>query len=599
MLVEIAIEQFALIDQLRLQFTRGMNVLTGETGAGKSIILDAVQAALGGRTSADVVRAGEERAAVEALFDLSTVPKAASRLREMGIPVEEDGLLVVRREISRTGRGAIRINGRTATVGMLREATQGLVDLHGQHEHQSLLQSEKHMDLLDQYGGSLLHEEGKPLELLDRYANLDLSELRVRIAEVVRELHQVQAELRELVGDERDRARREDLLRFQVQELKAARLKPGEEEELEAERQVLAHAEKLKLTAGQSYAALYEGGGRQASAIDLLGRVRSDLEDALRHDPTLAEAVELVTSALVNVQEASHLLADYQERIDHDPQRLAAVDSRLDQIGGLKRKYGDSVEEMLAYLAQVEQELERLEHSQELIAQLQERERTLGLEAEELARALTRARTEAAERLGARVARELTDLGMPNARFVVAVEGPAEPSYRTVTARGWDRVEFRFSPNPGEPVKPLARIVSGGEMSRIMLALKVILARVDGIPTLVFDEVDTGISGRAAQAVGEKLALIAGDRQVLCVTHLPQVAALADQHFRIEKSTAGGRTITRVDTLSAEGRAAEIARMIGGAEVSHYTMEAARDMLRSAEHLRHDLRAEAASAPGM
>ncbi|MFZ5814083.1 MAG: DNA repair protein RecN [Bacillota bacterium] len=590
MLVEIAIEQFALIERVRLQFAGGLNVLTGETGAGKSIILDAVQAVIGGRTSADVVRAGQEKATVEAVFDLAGLEASIAQLREMGIEVDEENLLVIRREISRSGRGQIRINGRTATAGMLREATQGLIDLHGQHEHQSLLQAEKHLDLLDQYGGSLLQQEEKPLELLDRYAGLDLSDMRLRIAEVVRELHRVQREMQELLGDEKDRARREDLLRFQVDELTAAKLQPGEEEELEAERQVLAHAEKLKLTASQAYGALYEGGNRQLSAIDLLGRVKSDLEDVLRHDPSLAEAVEMVNSALVHVQEASHLLAGYRDRIDDDPGRLARVESRLDQISTLKRKYGDSVEEMLAYLAQVQQELERLERSQDLIEELRAQEAELGRRAEELAAALTQSRRQAAAQLSERVSRELADLGMPAARFEVAVEAPEQPSYQAVTPRGWDRVEFRFSPNPGEPLKPLAKIVSGGEMSRIMLALKVILARVDGVPSLVFDEVDTGISGRAAQAVGEKLARIAGDRQVLCVTHLPQVASMADTHFLITKQVEGGRTTTRVVPLDEEGRAEEIARMIGGAEVSSYTMEAARDMLRRATSLKQELR---------
>ncbi|MDF2628147.1 MAG: recN [Symbiobacteriaceae bacterium] len=590
MLLEIAIEQFALVEYVRLQFAGGLNVLTGETGAGKSIILDAVQAVLGGRTSADVVRSGEDRAVVEAVFDLAATPDKAHGLREMGIPVEDDNLLVVRREIARAGRGSIRANGRTITVGMLREATEGLVDLHGQHEHQSLLSVEKHLELLDQYGGSLLQMEGKSLDLLDRYGGGPLMGIREPLSEVVRDLAKVHGELQALLGDDRDRARKEDLLRFQVEELTAARLKVGEEEELEQERQVLAHAGKLKLTAATAHGHLYEGGGRQLSAVDMLGRVKSDLEDVLRHDPSLGEAVELVGSALIQVQEASHLLADYRDRIDDNPDRLAKVESRLDQIGSLKRKYGDSVEEMLTYLAQIQQELDRLTHSQELIDGLKVEEARLGARAEELAAQLTRARREAAGQLSAKVVRELADLGMANARFEVVVEHPAGASFHHVTHRGWDRVEFLFSPNLGEPLKPLARIISGGEMSRIMLALKVILAKVDGVPTLVFDEIDTGISGRAAQAVGEKLARIARDRQVLCVTHLPQVAALADNHFLIAKTAEAGRTVTNVASLDDEGRTDEIARMIGGAEVSPFTIEAARDMLRQADRQKQGLR---------
>jgi DNA repair protein RecN (Recombination protein N) len=589
-LLEIAIEQFALVEYVRLQFNGGLNVLTGETGAGKSIILDAVQAVLGGRTSADVVRTGEEKAVVEAVFDLANNPAKADGLRELGIPVEDDNLLLIRREIARNGRGSIRANGRTITVGMLREATEGLVDLHGQHEHQSLLSVEKHLELLDQYGGSLLQQEGKTLDLLDRYGGGPLMGLREPLGDVVRELHRVETELQALLGDDRDRARKEDLLRFQVDELTAAKLKPGEEEELEAERQVLAHAGKLKLTAAGAYANLYEGGGRQLSAVDLLGRVKSDLEDVLRHDPSLGETVELVGSALIQVQEASHLLVDYRDRIDDNPDRLARVESRLDQIGSLKRKYGDSVEEMLAYLQEIQHELDKLTHSQELIDQLKVEEGRLGQQAEELAAQLTRSRKEAAAQLSGRVVRELVDLGMANARFEVVVEHPAGATYAHVTQRGWDRVEFLFSPNLGEPLKPLAKIVSGGEMSRIMLALKVILARVDGVPTLVFDEIDTGISGRAAQAVGEKLARIARDRQVLCVTHLPQVAALADNHFLIAKAAEAGRTVTNVNSLNEEGRADEIARMIGGAQVSPFTIEAARDMLRQADRHKQGLR---------
>jgi len=589
-LLEIVIEQFALIEKVRLQFAGGLNVLTGETGAGKSIILDAVQAVLGGRTSADVVRSGEEKALVEAVFDLSATPDRADALRNMGLPVEDDQLLVVRREISRTGRGSIRVNGRTITVGMLREAAEGLVDLHGQHEHQSLLQVEKHLELLDQYGGSLLQQDGKSLDLLDRYGGGPLLGIREQLQAVVGDIHRVQSELKALLGDDRDRARREDLLHFQVEELRAAKLRDGEEEELEAERQVLAHAGKLKLTAAAAYASLYEGAGRQQSAVDLLGRVKADLEDVLRHDASLNEAVELVGSALVQAQEAAHVLAGYRDRVDDNPARLAKVEARLDQISGLKRKYGDSIAEMLAYLAQIEQDLDRLAHSQELIDQLRTEEAGLGARAEGLAAELTRGRRAAATQLGARVVKELADLGMTNARFEVVVEPPAGATFHHVSPRGWDRVEFLFSPNLGEPLKPLAKIVSGGEMSRIMLALKVILARVDGVPSLVFDEIDTGISGRAAQAVGEKLARIAGDRQVLCVTHLPQVAALADTHFLIAKKAEAGRTYTQVEAMDEAGRVDELARMIGGAEVSPFTIEAARDMLRQADRQKVGLR---------
>lgn len=587
MLVEMTIEQFALIEKVRLTFGPGLNVLTGETGAGKSIILDALQIVLGGRTSAEMVRTGEERAVVEAVFDLQGQPERIRALAEMGIEVAEDGLLVVRREISRSGRGRISLNGRTVTAGMLKEAAEGLADLHGQHEHQSLLQAEKHLDLLDQYGGSLLTREGKALDVLDTYGGGPIMALRQEVAGLHRELQAVQAELAALLGDDRDRARREDLLRFQREELEAARLRPGEEEELEAELRRLGAAEKLKRAAAESYALLYEGAPRQQSVIDLIGRAVADLRDAGRHDPALLEVLDLLEAAQANVQEASRFLAQYQERVDLDPARLARVEKRLELISGLRRKYGDTVAEMLQYLEQVRAELQRLEGSEERVAELQAREAELGARAVACAGELTAARRQAAGELARRVCRELADLGMPRAQFVVRVEPPATASHRQVGPKGWDRVEFLFSPNVGEPPRPLARVASGGEMSRIMLALKVILARVDNVATLVFDEVDTGISGRTAQAVAEKLAAIAGDRQVLCVTHLPQVAAMADVHFLIAKEVVRERTFTRVGALDEEGRTLEIARMIGGAELTQLTLDHAREMVRAAAGFKH------------
>ncbi len=582
MLVEMTIEQFALIDKLRLPFGNGLNVLTGETGAGKSIVLDALQAVLGGRAGADMVRTNGDKAVIEAVFDLHGQEERTTVLQEMGVEVADDGLLVLRREIARTGRGRYLVSGRTVTAGMLKEAAQGLADLHGQHEHQSLLQAEKHLDLLDQYGGSLLTSEGKVLEVLDRYGGGPIAGLRQEVARLYRELQAVQAELVALRGDGRDRARREDLLRFQRDELEAARLRLGEEEELEAELRLLSNAEKLGRAAAESYASLYEGTSRQHSVTDLLGRVEAELRDAGRHDPALLEVLELLQAAQANVQEASRFLAQYRERVDVDPARMAQVEKRLEMLAALRRKYGDTVADMLAYLAEVKGELHRLETGEEQVAELEARAAALGAQAVELAGQLTDARRAAARELSERVGRELADLGMPKAQFLARVQPPAAAQAGQIGPKGWDEVEFLFSPNLGEPPKPLAKVASGGEMSRIMLALKVILARVDNVPTLVFDEVDTGISGRTAQAVAEKLALIARDRQVLCVTHLPQVAAMADVHFRIAKEEVAGRTFTRVEPLDEEGRTLEIARMIGGAELTQLTMDHARELVRAA-----------------
>lgn len=586
----MTIENFALIDRLRLAFGAGLNVLSGETGAGKSIILDALQAALGGRTSADVIRTGAERAVIEAVFDLGHQPGRVQALAEMGVDVGEDNLLVVHREVQRAGRARITLNGRSATAAMLRDACDGLCDLHGQHEHQSLLQPEKHLDLLDQYGGSLLTRAGKPLEVLDQFAGDELLGLRRTVGRLHQGLSAIAGELAGLLGDDRDRARRLDLLRFQLEELDAARLRDGEEEELEAELRLLAHAEKLRRAAEEGYTLLHEGTPRQAPAVDLIGKVSSDLADATRHDPSLQQVVELLETAGAHLREATHFLADYRERVEVDPARMADVEERLRQISGLKRKYGDTVAEMLAYRDEVQRELHRLQSSQDLVAELKERQALLGREAIATAERLTAARQAAAAELSARVSAELADLGFAQGQFSAGLHRPTAGHWSEVGPRGWDRVEFLFSPNVGEPPKPLIKIVSGGEMSRIMLALKTILARVDNVQTLVFDEIDSGISGRAAQAVAEKLATIARDRQVLCVTHLAQVAAMADNHFRIDKEVTVGRTATRVDELDAEGRTLEIARMMGGVELTRLTMEHARELLETATGHKHSLR---------
>ncbi len=595
MLLELAISHWGLIDEVRLTFGGGLNVLTGETGTGKSMVIDALTAILGGAAASEAVRSGQDRAVLEAMFDLGGDPGRIARLQDMGLAVGEDGLLLVRREVAAAGRGSIRIGGRPATLAMLKEATETLVDIHGQHEHQSLLQQEKHLDLLDQYGGSLLTREGRSLDVLDAYGGQGLLALRQQLAHLVAAVRQAQHGLKELLGDGRDRARRLDLLRFQAEELRTAKLRSGELAELEAERQVLAHGERLRQAAESGYARLYEGAPRQLSVTDLLGQVRSELQEAARLDPALHEALELLDGALAQVSEASHFLAVYRDRVDVSPERLAQVDARLDLLHNLQRKYGSSEDEMLAYLRQMQAEIDRLEHAEEAVAALQDQEAAAGRQAAELAATLTGARQAAAAELSRRVERELGDLGMAGAQLQVAVTtatpGPGTSPWSTVTARGWDRVEFLFAPNRGEPPRPLARIVSGGEMSRIMLALKVILARVDGVPTLVFDEVDAGIGGRAAQAVAEKLAVIARDRQVLCVTHLAQVAAMADTHLQVSKSGDGGRTVTTVATLGAAEQAEEIARMVAGAAVTPLTLDAAREMLRQAGGLKQALRA--------
>lgn len=574
MLTEITIENFALIDKVRLQFGAGLNVLTGETGAGKSIVIDAVEAVLGGRASADYVRTGCDRAVVEAVFDLSGNPGRVRALSDMGVELDDDSLLVVRRELSRGGRSSVRLNGRPATAGMLREAMTGLIDLHGQHEHQSLLDPDRHLELLDQFGGE------------------PLLAIRHRVAVVHQNLAAVERDLRGLVGDEKDRLRREDLLKYQLEELDRAKLRAGEEEDLLAERRILMGAEKLKLAAQRSYAMLYEGDQRQLSVTDLLARIGSELGEAARIDPSLQPVIELLQTAGYQLEEAARTLGNYREKVEYDPERLEAIEARLDMIAGLKRKYGNTIDEILSYGQTVRDELVRLSNAEEMAADLRARRKVLGAELAGAAAELTDQRKSVALELALRVESELAGLGMGKARFEVGItpDQAGGEEWAGVGPAGRDRVEFLLSPNPGEPLKPLVKIVSGGEMSRIMLAIKVVLARVDGVPTLIFDEIDAGISGRAAQAVSEKLSLLSAESQVLCVTHLPQIAAMADDHFLISKEEADGRTITRVLSLDDEGRILEIARMIGGSDLTRLTLDHAGEMVGRAHSTKETLR---------
>lgn len=593
MLLEIAISEFALIDRGRLELTAGFTVLTGETGAGKSMIIDAVAAALGGRTSSDVVRAGAERAVVEAVFRVADQPQVQTALADEGIEVGDDGLLIVRREIHQSRGSTIRLNGRTVTTAAVRRLLAPLLDLHGQHEHQSLLSPQRQLDLLDHFGGA---------PVLER---------RARCEDLYRQLQATRQELAALGGDARQRARHEDLLRFQVAELQGAGLRPDEEDELEQQKRVLAAAGQLRAAAEQGYAVLYEGSAAGTPVHDLLGQVEREIAAAARLDPSLDPVLELLTGAQAQVAEASHALARYRDTVADDPARLHEIEQRLDLLWSLKRKYGGSVAEMLTYLEQARAELERLGQSEELAAALRQKEADLLGRLQAEASELSAARRAAGAKLAARLGAEAAGLSLGGMQFAVAVQ-PLDASHDEpldeppdaactrdaatgagrIGPRGADRVEFRVSPGPGEPLRPLARIASGGELSRIMLALRVILADVDRVPVLIFDEVDQGVSGRAAQSVGEKLALIAGDRQVLCVTHLPQVAALADHHHVIHKAEEGGRTVTRVSALTdTAARAEEIARLLSGAAITPLSLQTAKEMLTRAEEQHKTARA--------
>jgi DNA repair protein RecN (Recombination protein N) len=551
MLTDLFIKNFAIIDNLHVTFGPGLTILTGETGAGKSIIIDAVNLILGGRASADLIRSGADEATVEALFDLAVCPDIRATLAEAG--VECDGELLVKRTVSRSGKNRVFVGGGLSTTAVLAELARQLINIYGQHESQTLLKPDNHLRLLDDFGR--------------------LGPLRDRFGVLYGEYRDTLAEIRRLSEGEEAAARRIDHLGFQSEEIAKAALVPGEEETLEQERQLLAHAGKLLQNSSGAYELLYGGDG---ALLGSLRRVVADVTEIEGIDPSLKPIRETLDGSYFQLEDAALALRDYAARIEADPERLLSVDDRIDLLNRLKRKYAPTVAEILAYKVEIDRELEALLNREQSrgglessLAELEQRLAAVGTE-------LSAARTAAAVALKEAMERELHQLAMKNAVFETAFERLSEPR-----SSGLERGEFLFSPNPGESPRPLARIASGGELSRLMLALKQIHPESD-VPTLVFDEVDSGIGGATSALVGEKLKRVSESQQVLCITHLPQVAAFADHHFRVEKQVSGGRTVTSVTPLDGEERVAEMARMLGGVRITEKTLEHAREMISEA-----------------
>jgi len=552
-LVELAIENLAIIESLRLQFGPGFSVLTGETGAGKSIIIDAVTLLLGGRASTEIIRTGCDTAIVEGVFALTSdlLATLGPTLEEFGLEVEDD-TLILRREVSRERRNICRVNGRAVTLSTLEEIGRHLVDIHGQGEHLSLMQPRRHIDFLDRYGGLL--------------------EERQALSRLVQSWREVRQALRALQQDKREMARRADLLAYQIEEIRSARLEVGEEEALRRQRTLLSNAEKRLQLAAKAYALLAGGEERQRGIVDLLALASEHLTDLAALDDSLRNESEQLESLFYQVEELARTLRTYRDEIEFDPEGLEAVEERLNLIQNLKRKYGDSIAEILAYAERAQAELEGITHSEERIQELSQEEARLLQAISQSAEALSRARREAAARLCQAVEAELAELNMERAQFLVDIRWEEDPHgawiggkrYR-FDALGVDRVEFLIAPNPGEEAKPLAKIASGGETSRLMLAMKTALSHVDPVPTLIFDEIDAGIGGRTGDVVGRKLWALARDHQVFCVTHLPQIARYGAQHFRVEKAVIGERTISSARLLTGQERVEELAIMLGGA----------------------------------
>lgn len=566
MLSELRIENFAIIDILNLEFKPGLITFTGETGAGKSIIIDAVEVLIGGRAEATMLRTGTSRATLEATFriDAKVRPEVHAVLKREEL-MDDPDFVVLGREIRAEGPNVARINGRTVNVSLLRELGEYLIDVHGQSEHLSLLRVPEHINLLD------------------RYALVDGS--KAAYTETYRQLHAVDREINELRKMENEAARRADLLEYQINEIKASRLNPAEEEELREERNRLANAEALASLAQQALIALDDGTPESPAATDLFGEVVDALEDLARIDPTQSERSEQAQTFFTGLSELARELRAYLEEVEFNPKRLNFVEDRLNLIHTLKRKYGDSIPAILAYQENAEAELDSITHAEERLESLQTQREALLVELGNRGQALSEKRRAAAQRLTSEMERELADLRMPEAQFQIdfqqqedangaPVEGDRRVAYDVT---GLERVEFLIAPNPGEGLKPLVKIASGGETSRLMLALKNVLARADHVPALIFDEIDQGIGGRVGAIVGQKLWRLARLHQVMCITHLPQLAAFAEQHYQVRKQIQEGRTITLVEELNGDARLREIATMMG--ELSEGTLHSAEEML--------------------
>lgn len=569
MLKELRIENFAIIDILEVKFDSGLVILTGETGAGKSIILDAIVALLGGQFDATSIRSGAGKARIEGMFTLQDCPPELAAILDREDLVDSDEVITIEREIRVEGRSSARINGHSVNIGVLRDVGDLLVDIHGQSEHLSLMNIRQHIGLLDRYA--------KNEEELKTYQKL------------FHQLSNIRKELKDLRSIEAEAASRIELLSFQEQEITSARLETGEDLLLDQERTRLANAESLSLAAQQSISLLDEPSPDMPSITDLLGQLNHNLQSLIRYDPSRQDFADTGSQLLEQAEDLSRDIRSYIDQIEFNPNRLAEIEERIGLINNLKRKYGGSIESIMEYLKNTREKLEKINYSGDRIAELEKDENNLLSELYQLALAMSNLRKEAAENLASAVETELDELKMEGARFHASFSGDTDeldqsPDYTRLDINGLDRVEFLIAPNPGEGLKPLVKIASGGETSRLMLALKNVLASEDRIPSLVFDEIDQGIGGRVGSIVGKKLWQLSRHHQVFCVTHLPQLAAFGEQHFHVSKEVQNGRTITRVTPLDDSRRISELAQMLGNS--TENTMRSAQELLQQVAELK-------------
>lgn len=556
MLERLHIKNIAVIDEAEIEFNKGFNVLTGETGAGKSIIIDSINMVLGERTSKNLIRNGEKKAVVEAMFYADN-PKVLAALEELGVE-PEDGMLILYRDVNTDGKTVCKVNGSMTTASSLRDIASLLINIHGQNDNQSLLTPSAHIGFLDSYAG----------------ITADLEAYRTQ--------HQKVTELKEQIAslkfDELEKERQTDLYSYQIDEINNANLKIGEDEQLAERKKFINSIGKIAESVNSSYSALYE---QDRNVYDTLSRVVNSLQSVSEYDASLTDLYERLNSAAIEIDDIIYQLRDYRDSMEFDDREIDQIETRLDTINSLKRKYGNTIEDILSYHDEISQKLEKITKSDEEIVRLKKELDFAEKVRNELASNLTKLRKKASSDLAVKICSELADLDMAKAKFEVDIK---ECDYNK---NGCDSVEFLISVNAGEPLKPLSKIASGGEMSRIMLAIKSIFADADIIDTMIFDEIDTGVSGRAAQKIAEKINKISSNKQILCITHLAQIAAMADTHFLIEKAVDEDRTYTMVTPLDDAPRKTELARIIGGAQITDTTIKAAAEMLEQADILRN------------
>lgn len=558
MLRTLTVWNFALLEHVQVSFNQGLNILTGETGAGKSILIDSLGIILGKRTSTDHIRNGCEWLRVEAVFDLEKRLDIRAFLQAANI-LEEDGNLILTRQISRNGRNTIQANGCHIPLQTLKQLGLLLIDIHGQNENQAILTSENQLLLLENYAP-------------------EIKKQRLAYETVYKKWQQLQASLAEKKAASREYAQRLDMLRWQSSEIAAAKLESGEDEKLEAEIKLLAGAEKITGYVKASYQLLEDGNKNHLGILSALAEVKRNAEGLQRYDPSFANVLQMLTEAECQLQECAYEIRDYGEKLEYDPVRLDKMQLRMDEIYKLRKKYGATIDDVLHHYENIQKELEEIENYDEILAALQQEIAETTSQLELLADRLTQLRQAAAQELSAAISENLFSLGMPKAEFYFSVE-----KTDSFQLHGQDMIDMLFSANVGESVKSVRKVASGGELSRIALAVKAVTAAQDAIDVMVFDEIDTGIGGKTAQMVAEKISLVAASKQVLCITHLPQIACMADVHLYIDKQTRGAKTVTEIKKLSTSEQINEIARMASGIDITAASLDNALEMLDNAK----------------